>query len=996
MPRKRMDREEEKEEISCCSCKSRNCLSLACECFLKGQHCSRKWPAIPGLAGPIGGPAPPAQSPVDGHLWLAEWRPPAGFAAGGEQPLKKKAKVRRARILKEGALTMIVYGADEAFKWQHRVAQFTGAVRGVLGDRRRGRGRWAGSVLDAVDREEGECDEGGGAWDLVGADADGGDFGDSIDWEAVRTAPMEKVAEAIRCRGMYDKLAVRIQNLLHHLRHTDPRLLRQLALSGQLRGLSGAQAADSNSGPSISRDPNPSPAPAAEPAQLRPAAAAGALAQADIRAPALAASAPACTEVLPPAAKRARTDPAGAPAGLHLARQGSPGAAAVLGSAEAGNLALGPEPGLPAAGGPKVGPASSAQAVLGFVAAGMCPSGPERGLLAARSPDAATEEADGAAGEVFPLSLEWLRQEPEDDLRRILMGIAGLGRKSVACILLLSLGLKDFPVDTNVGRICARLGWIPLDSEQALEDMDRYAPEPEVHKYLHSRLMRFDLDVLYELHYQMITLGKVFCSKREPNCAACPMRPHCDYAAANGRHFLHATAGASGAPDPGIARGPAGCVRDGNPGAGRLGAASIDAPSRAAAGVDIEDLGAGAELEELEAAAAPAGGPAAHALRLADAAAAVLDFKDAAAAAAALTAAAPGSGGASLGGVRRRFRELSVLVHPDKCSAPQAEKAFALLRKAQGVLLAHLAAKHGRAPAASAASAAGSAGTPGGRGGGFALEVWEVPTSAHHLLPRLITRFCGGGDLPILALHGRAGVGQLRLALLVPCRPAMRGRFPLNGTYFQVNEVFLDHTSLAAPLLLDAAAVAGWPRRTVHFGASVVTVCRGMRLSAVAALFASGFLCIRAFVPATGAPRPLPSWIMPSAKLAMSKWRPAAPTAAKGPKTPKPMKPPKAPKEPRPPKPALTPGSGKKRGRPPGSGAGAGTGGSGMEATRAAAAHVLKQRLRRTLFPKVASKQRCGHCLNCRVPSRKQACSTRRAEMMAHAEMLEQGLTAGG
>lgn len=47
------------------------------------------------------------------------------------------------------------------------------------------------------------------------------------------------------------------------------------------------------------------------------------------------------------------------------------------------------------------------------------------------------------------------------------------------------------------------------------------------------------------------------------------------------------------------------------------------------------------------------------------------------------------------------------------------------------------------------------------------------------------------------------------------------------------------------------------------------------------------------------------------------------------------------------------------------------------------AGQVLKQRLRRTLFPKVASGQRCGHCLNCRVPSRKQACSTRRAEMLA-------------
>ena len=46
---------------------------------------------------------------------------------------------------------------------------------------------------------------------------------------------------------------------------------------------------------------------------------------------------------------------------------------------------------------------------------------------------------------------------------------AGLGRKSAACVLLLALGMRDFPVDTNVGRICARLGWIPLDSEQALE-----------------------------------------------------------------------------------------------------------------------------------------------------------------------------------------------------------------------------------------------------------------------------------------------------------------------------------------------------------------------------------------------------------------------------------------------------------------------------------------------------------------------------------------------
>jgi len=38
---------------------------------------------------------------------------------------------------------------------------------------------------------------------------------------------------------------------------------------------------------------------------------------------------------------------------------------------------------------------------------------------------------------------------------------------------------------------------------------DQYAPETEVHKYLHSRLASFDIATLYELHYQMITLGKV-------------------------------------------------------------------------------------------------------------------------------------------------------------------------------------------------------------------------------------------------------------------------------------------------------------------------------------------------------------------------------------------------------------------------------------------------------------------------------------------------------
>jgi hypothetical protein len=47
-------------------------------------------------------------------------------------------------------------------------------------------------------------------------------------------------------------------------------------------------------------------------------------------------------------------------------------------------------------------------------------------------------------------------------------GALGLGRKSIGCVSLLSLGKRDFPVDVNVGRICARLGWIPLQVRKCL------------------------------------------------------------------------------------------------------------------------------------------------------------------------------------------------------------------------------------------------------------------------------------------------------------------------------------------------------------------------------------------------------------------------------------------------------------------------------------------------------------------------------------------------
>ena len=133
------------------------------------------------------------------------------------------------------------------------------------------------------------------------------------------------------------------------------------------------------------------------------------------------------------------------------------------------------------------------------------------------------------------LSLEFLRDCPTDVARGYLLSMEGYGVKTVSCILLLALYRADFPVDVNVGRIMARLGWVPLETEEALEELSQYAPEPAVYTFLRERLNSFGLQTLFELHYHMITLGKVFCEKRTPNCAACPLRDMCEYASPGGK-----------------------------------------------------------------------------------------------------------------------------------------------------------------------------------------------------------------------------------------------------------------------------------------------------------------------------------------------------------------------------------------------------------------------------------------------------------------------------
>ncbi|KAG0485235.1 hypothetical protein HPP92_009314 [Vanilla planifolia] len=144
------------------------------------------------------------------------------------------------------------------------------------------------------------------------------------------------------------------------------------------------------------------------------------------------------------------------------------------------------------------------------------------------------------------LDLEWLRDVAPDKSKDFLLSIRGLGLKSAECVRLLTLHHLAFPVDTNVGRICVRLGSVPLQplpESLQLHLLELYPVLETIQKYLWPCLCKLDQKTLYELHYQMITFGKVFCTKGKPNCNSCPMKAEC-------RHFASAFASARAALPP--------------------------------------------------------------------------------------------------------------------------------------------------------------------------------------------------------------------------------------------------------------------------------------------------------------------------------------------------------------------------------------------------------------------------------------------------------------
>lgn len=113
------------------------------------------------------------------------------------------------------------------------------------------------------------------------------------------------------------------------------------------------------------------------------------------------------------------------------------------------------------------------------------------------------------------LELDFLADLPLEEARRWLMQFKGVGPKTAAIVLLFSLRLPAFPVDTHIYRVSGRIGLRP--ARMSVE----YA-----HAFLEAL---FPPEAYYTVHLNLIRLGREVCQARRPQCERCPVREWCDY-----------------------------------------------------------------------------------------------------------------------------------------------------------------------------------------------------------------------------------------------------------------------------------------------------------------------------------------------------------------------------------------------------------------------------------------------------------------------------------
>ncbi len=111
------------------------------------------------------------------------------------------------------------------------------------------------------------------------------------------------------------------------------------------------------------------------------------------------------------------------------------------------------------------------------------------------------------------LTLDWLSTLSVPAAEAYLTSLPGVGRKTAACVLLFSFGMRDVPVDTHVSRVGTRLGLFRAG-----------APFEELHD---TMLEITPAGEELELHINLLRHGRRTCHARRPECGACALARMC-------------------------------------------------------------------------------------------------------------------------------------------------------------------------------------------------------------------------------------------------------------------------------------------------------------------------------------------------------------------------------------------------------------------------------------------------------------------------------------
>ena len=113
------------------------------------------------------------------------------------------------------------------------------------------------------------------------------------------------------------------------------------------------------------------------------------------------------------------------------------------------------------------------------------------------------------------IELDFLKGMSSQEASEWLIKLKGVGPKTAAIVLLFSLDLPAFPVDTHVYRITGRVGIRPEKMSAA-----------KAHTYLAEQ---FEPETYYPVHLNIIRLGREVCKARQPLCQNCPLTRICEY-----------------------------------------------------------------------------------------------------------------------------------------------------------------------------------------------------------------------------------------------------------------------------------------------------------------------------------------------------------------------------------------------------------------------------------------------------------------------------------